>query len=200
MTYLLMAWGWLKENKQYTWPVVLILLLLLNLLQWNTNGKLAGELAVCRSNVETVTLAAKAQNEIISDLQVKANARCKGSVDLVVAPPTNGWNSLMSPVTSTGWPCSEIRFKASFDGGSDNSAGATVSSTATSEVTVFPIPGSGKPDAWALWLGAGMAFDTTIWHASASLDYHRLRAYGTLDTNWAWTAGAQAKLLTWDWP
>jgi hypothetical protein len=194
----LKAWAWVRENWKLVWGLVTALLLVLLLLLWRGNARLAGELKQCQEARATQQKELDASASMVTDLQAKVKARCAGSVDVVVKPPpvpASGWNSMMNP-------CPEVTLKANWDGSTENTAAAAVTSNAHARAVEkgggTPCP---APESWALALGGGVSLGpATIWHGSMAADYHRLRAYGTLDQQGTWGVGAQVKVLTGNWP
>lgn len=190
----LQAAAWVRENWKLVWALVTALLLALVVWLWTGKARLAGELKQCRDDRAAQQKELDASANIVADLEAKVKTKCKGSVDLVVKPPSS------APGAN---PCPEVRLRADFDGSTDSRTGAAVATSAAAKVVEKYGPGGTqeKPESWAISAGGGMSLGpATIWHGSAALDYHRLRAYGTYDAQGTWTAGAQVKLLTGNWP
>lgn len=190
MTWLTVL-GWLKDHWKAVWGVGTGLLILTLGGTCATNSRLQGQLEQCLAAAATQGKELDASANMVTKLEAEVKAKCSGNVDVEVTPPTAGGN-----------PCPKVVLKAAWDGSTWNSLMDTARLSATAHVVEKPGPGLGVkgPDAWALSLGGGMSVGGSIYHGSAALDYHALRAYGLLDTTGTWAVGAQAKVLTWNWP
>jgi hypothetical protein len=155
-----------------------------------------GQLAQCQSEKAQAEKKVEANVSTMAQLEARVKAKMRGGLDLVIDP-----GQPADPGKCP--PCPKITLKADCGGEVDSGTVSATGTTATATITEKPAPG-GKDmgtDAWALALGGGVSLPgARIYHASAAVDYRALRAYGTLDTAGVWTAGAQAKVLTWNWP
>lgn len=195
MTWLT-AIAWVKDHWKELGAGLIVLLILLVGKLWTDLGTTQGKLEQCQAERAAAEQRVEVSAITLTELEAKLKANFHGSVDLEVEPG--------APVAGSQCPpCPKIKLKADCGGGSDATAGSASKTTATASVIEKPGPGvtpKGAP-AWALSLGGGIeGYPPAAYHGSVALDYHALRAYGTYDTNSQWTAGAQVKVLTWDWP
>jgi len=189
--------GWAKDHWKQIGGVALVLLILLTGKLWANLNTAQGQLAQCQSEKAAAEKKVDVSAITLAQLEQKLKSKFHGNVDLEIdpGPPVAGG---LCP------PCPKIRLKTDCGGESEGSGVASAGATATASVTEKPGPGVGTekgPDAWGLSVGGGMSLPSAmIYHASVALDYHAIRLYGTMDTNLAYTVGAQARVLTWNWP
>lgn len=190
--------AWLKANWQKVAAGAAVCLTISSAGLFTQNQRLKGELAECKDQRQNAANELDIKDVSIAKLQAAVKERCKGVVDVSVKPSSAfTWNSMMNP-----YPCPEVTVHAEMEAETTRTAQALASSTLTAQVTEKPLPvGLNGCPSWGLSLGAGLSLpDSSLWHGSAAVDYRALRAIGTLDNRGTWTVGAQARVLTWDWP
>jgi hypothetical protein len=195
MTWLA-AFTWAKENWKPISVAVIALLVFLIVKLWGSLNTAQGQLTQCQTEKTAAEKKVEVSAATLAELQADVKSNYRGSFEFEVDPG--------APVAKGDCPpCPKITLKGDCTGATDAKAGGAVKTTATASVTEKPGPGNvpvGSP-AWALAVGGGLSLPgANIYHGSVAIDYHALRAYGTLDTQGVWTAGAQAKVLTWNWP
>lgn len=187
---------WVKTYWKQLAGVAVVVLVLLTGKLWADLNTAQGQLAQCQAEKAAAEKKVEVSATTMAQLEARVKAKMRGGVDLVIDPG--------QPVRPGECPpCPKITLKADCGGETDSGTAAATKTTATASVTEKPGPGVVCPTvpAWALAIGGGVSLPgATIYHGSMAVDYHSLRAYGTLDTAGVWTAGAQAKVLTWNWP
>ena len=158
-----------------------------------TSAALAQKYTKLTGALEQCNLASMAQEQKIEALsKALAEAKAGGNFEFEMDPGT------FRPGECP--PCPKIKFKGDFFAGA---AAGTSSTAGVTENPEKPMALQYKPYTWAVALGGGGGMSVagdTIWHGSAAVDYHNLRAYGTYATDKSWTAGGQVILLRGNWP
>lgn len=187
--------AWVKDHwKEIGVGLVVLLVLLVGKL-WTDLGITRGKLEQCQTERAAAELRVEVSANTLTQLEAKLKANFHGSLDLEIEPS--------APVAGSQCPpCPKIKLKADCGGGTE---AGTVAASKVTATAVAVEKGAGTtpkaPPAWALSVGGGVSGGPAMaYHGSVALDYHALRAYGLYDTNATWTVGAQAKVLTWNWP